>query len=84
VQANRSALRLYASLLLMFIAGGLVGAAGFKYVGFVWVVPLASLLLALSLPPFRRDLRRSVYLQTLLGSMARRFGRSPHAPVPPP
>ncbi|RZI63908.1 MAG: DUF1275 domain-containing protein [Variovorax sp.] len=84
VQANRSALRLYASLLLMFIAGGLVGAAGFKYVGFVWVVPLASLLLALSLPPFRRDLRRSVYLQTLLGSMARRFGRSPHAPAPPP
>jgi len=84
VRANRAALRLYAGLLLMFIAGGLVGAAGFKYVGFVWVVPLASLLLALSLPPFRRDLQRSVYMRTLLAAVAHRFGRSPHAPAPPP
>lgn len=75
VRANRVALRFYGGLLGMFIVGGIVGAAGFKYIGFVWVVPLAALLLALSLPPFRRDLRRSVYLQLLLGSAARRFGR---------
>lgn len=75
VRANRVALRFYGGLLGMFIVGGIVGAAGFKYIGFVWVVPLAALLLALSLPPFRRDLRRSPYLQLLLGSAARRFGR---------
>jgi uncharacterized membrane protein YoaK (UPF0700 family) len=79
VRANRVALRFYGGLIGMFIVGGVVGATGFKYIGFVWVVPLAALLLALSLPPFRRDMRRSVYLQLLLGSAARRFGRR----VPP-
>jgi uncharacterized membrane protein YoaK (UPF0700 family) len=83
VLANRPALKLYGGLLGMFIAGGIVGAAGFKYVGFVWVVPLAALLLALSLPPFRRDLRRSAYLRQLLQSFGRRFGRRP-AEAPPP
>lgn len=58
VRANRVRLRLFASLLAMFTAGGVVGAAGFKYVGFVWVVPLASILLALSLPPLLADLDR--------------------------
>ena len=80
VLANRPAIALHGGLIAMFIVGGLVGAAGFKYVGFVWVVPLASLLLALSLPPFRRDLRRSAYLQLLLASVARRFRRG----APPP
>ena len=31
---------------------------GFKYVGFVWVVPLALTLLALSLPPLFADFQR--------------------------
>jgi uncharacterized membrane protein YoaK (UPF0700 family) len=57
VHANRVKLRLYAGLLSAFMLGGLVGASGFKYVGFVWVVPLASLLLLLSLPPLLADLR---------------------------
>lgn len=69
VLASRPAIRLHAGLLGMFIAGGLVGAAGFKYVGFVWVMPLAALLLVLSLPPFRRDLRRSAYLRQMLQSL---------------
>ena len=55
VRANHARLRLYASLLAMFTAGGVVGAAGFKHVGFIWVVPLASILLALSLPPLAAD-----------------------------
>jgi uncharacterized membrane protein YoaK (UPF0700 family) len=59
VRANRIKLRLFATLLFMFIAGGLVGATGFKYVGFVWVVPLAVMLLVLSLPPLYSDLRRA-------------------------
>ena len=55
VHSNHARLRLFASMLAMFTIGGVVGAAGFKHVGFVWVVPLASLLLALSLPPLIAD-----------------------------
>lgn len=40
----------------MFVLGGAVGALGFKHVGFICVVPLAALLLALSIPPLLRDL----------------------------
>ena len=59
VRANRIKLRLFGTLLAMFVAGGVVGAAGFKHVGFIWVVPLAILLLALSLPPLYSDSRRT-------------------------
>ncbi len=58
VRANRAKLRLYLGLLSAFMAGGLVGAAGFKYVGFIWVVPLSMVLLLLSLPPLVADFRR--------------------------
>jgi uncharacterized membrane protein YoaK (UPF0700 family) len=60
VRANRIKLRLFGTLLGMFIGGGVVGAAGFKYVGFVWVTPLAFLLFALSLPPLVSDYRRAM------------------------
>lgn len=58
VRHNRSKLRLTASLLACFVAGGVAGALGFKYVGFVCVVPLAALLLAVSLPPLLRDIAK--------------------------
>ena len=58
VRANRSKLRLYITLLVSFVVGGVVGAAGFKYVGFIWVVPLAVLLLILCLPPLYADAQR--------------------------
>lgn len=58
VRANHVRMRLYASLLAMFTSGGVVGAAGFKYIGFIWVVPLAALILGLSLPPLANDLDR--------------------------
>ena len=58
VRANRIKLRLFGTLLAMFITGGLVGAIGFKYVGFIWVMPLAIVLLALSLPPLWADFQR--------------------------
>ena len=60
VRANRIKLRLLSTLLASFVTGGVVGAAGFKYVGFVWVVPLALLLLGLCLPPLYADLLRTV------------------------
>jgi len=58
VRANRIKLRLYAMLLGAFMAGGVVGAAGFKYLGFVWVLPMAGLLLLMSLPPLWSDCLR--------------------------
>jgi len=58
VRANRIKLRLLAMLLGAFMAGGVVGAAGFKYLGFVWVLPMAGLLLLMSLPPLWSDCLR--------------------------
>lgn len=71
VRANRAKLRLFALLLSLFLLGGLVGATGFKYVGFVWVVPLAALLFAVSLPPLLQDLRLSGRLRAMIGRVAR-------------
>jgi len=58
VRANQARLRLFAGLLAMFLVGGVAGAAGFKHVGFVFVVPLALVLLVLSLPPLWADRAR--------------------------
>jgi uncharacterized membrane protein YoaK (UPF0700 family) len=58
VRHDRSRLRRSGGLVGMFVLGGTVGALGFKYVGFVCVVPLAALLLVLSIPPLLRDLPR--------------------------
>jgi uncharacterized membrane protein YoaK (UPF0700 family) len=70
VRANRIKLRLYSTLLGMFVLGGLVGALGFKYVGFIWVVPLAIGLLALALPPLFLDWRRTLRKKALIKAKA--------------
>jgi len=84
VRADRSRMRLYGGLLVAFIGGGLFGAAGFHYVGFFWVVPLASLLLALALPPVLHDLRQRSHLHTVLlrgrDRLRHWFRRRPHHP----
>ena len=89
VRANRQRLQLFTGLVGMFILGGLMGASGFKYVGFICVVPLAALLLALSLPPFLEDVQRSAYLRQVLRAMGDRLRlrprpTSPPADTPPP
>ena len=48
VHANWSRVRLFSGLLVMFLAGGIAGALGFQHWGFVCVVPLALLLMAVS------------------------------------
>lgn len=58
VRHDRGRLRRAGGLVGMFVLGGAMGALGFKYVGFVCVVPLAALLLALSIPPLLRDIPR--------------------------
>jgi hypothetical protein len=46
------------ALVLGFFLGGLMGALGFKYWGYITTVPLAALLWVLSLRPLVADLRR--------------------------
>jgi len=60
VVADRARLRLLASLLLMFFAGGVSGALGFKAIGFIATVPLAVCLIVIALVPVADDMRRWV------------------------
>ena len=56
VRADRSRLRLLASLLGMFFMGDLAGAPGFKYVGFISILPLSAMLVVLAVVPLVDDL----------------------------
>ncbi|KQP40008.1 YoaK family protein [Pseudorhodoferax sp. Leaf274] len=58
VRHDRAKLRLTGGLLAGFVLGGMAGALGFTHLGFVCVVPLAALLLTISLPPLWRDLHK--------------------------
>ncbi|VTU29527.1 putative membrane protein [Variovorax sp. SRS16] len=58
IRHNRLRMRMSGGLISMFVLGGAMGALGFKYIGFICVIPLAALLLALSLPPLLKDLPR--------------------------
>ncbi|MRW83075.1 DUF1275 domain-containing protein [Pseudoduganella sp. FT26W] len=57
VTADHQRLALLGSLLAMFLAGGVAGAFGFKYLGFVTTVPLALALLLLAIVPLLDDIR---------------------------
>ncbi|MBX3619294.1 MAG: DUF1275 domain-containing protein [Rhizobacter sp.] len=56
VMANRERMRTHGLLVGCFFVGGLLGALGFKWVGYVTTLPLAAMLLLLSLKPLVRDL----------------------------
>jgi uncharacterized membrane protein YoaK (UPF0700 family) len=58
VDANHERLRVLATLLFSFFAGGVVGAVGFKHMGFVSTVPLAAALCLLAIVPALDDLAR--------------------------
>jgi uncharacterized membrane protein YoaK (UPF0700 family) len=51
VKANLNKLRIHATLILAFLAGGIAGALGFRYAGFVSTVPLAMALAAIAIAP---------------------------------
>jgi uncharacterized membrane protein YoaK (UPF0700 family) len=51
VTANRRKLRVHATLIGAFLVGGLAGALGFHYAGFISTVPLAIALAAISIAP---------------------------------
>ena len=55
VRADRQRLRVHLQLIGCFLGGGVVGALGFKHLGFLSTVPLAALLLLLVLRPALDD-----------------------------
>ncbi len=57
VVANRIKLRIHVLLVSSFFVGALVGAYGFKTYGYVATVPLAIVLIVLSLGPLLEDVR---------------------------
>ena len=57
VRADHHRLCLLGSLLALFLAGGLAGAWGFKHWGYATTVPLAAVLLLLSVVPVLDDMR---------------------------
>lgn len=58
VRANRQKLGLLTKLIGSFFVGGLIGAVGFKEIGYVTTVPLAVLLLLLVWHPVLTDAKR--------------------------
>ncbi|MFC3682783.1 YoaK family protein [Hydrogenophaga luteola] len=58
VRADRERLRVHAQLVLSFLVGGIVGALGFKHLGYVSTLPLALALLLLVLRPLLDDWQR--------------------------
>jgi len=54
VRANHTRMHVHGSLILAFTLGALIGALGFKYAGYVATVPLAIMLVVVSLAPFFR------------------------------
>ncbi len=56
VTANRDKMKIHATLIGAFLLGGISGALGFKYLGFIAAAPLAIALSAIALAPLlRRD-----------------------------
>lgn len=62
VRASRERMRAQGLLIGLFFIGGVSGAFGFQLAGYVTTVPLALLLLVVSLRPVLRDLGRHVRL----------------------
>ena len=59
VRANRERIRMQVLLIGLFFAGGIVGALGFQFAGYVTSVPLALMLLLVSWRPVLADLERA-------------------------
>lgn len=57
VQANSENLKILLSFLGLFFLGGLIGAVGFKYIGFSFTFPLAVLITLIGVLPAWDDLR---------------------------
>lgn len=63
VHANVPKLKLLIMLLSAFALGGLMGALGFKHIGFTSTLPLAAMLVLLAIVPVVDDMRTGVHLR---------------------
>ena len=57
VLANRERLKVHATMLAMFLFGGVTGAVGFQRVGYASTIPLVGVLIVLAIIPLFDDLR---------------------------
>jgi uncharacterized membrane protein YoaK (UPF0700 family) len=60
VASDRRRLRFMLMLFTLFVSGGLIGALGFKHIGFSATVPLALMLMLLALVPVTDDLLATI------------------------
>ena len=60
VRADRAKLKVHASLVFLFFAGGIVGAVGFKFAGFGATIFLALVLLVAAAVPFCDDVKTTL------------------------
>jgi uncharacterized membrane protein YoaK (UPF0700 family) len=58
VRADRQLLRVHLQLIGCFLGGGVIGALGFRHLGYLSTLPLAALLLLLVLRPLLDDWKR--------------------------
>ncbi|MEP6766247.1 MAG: YoaK family protein, partial [Gemmatimonadaceae bacterium] len=58
IRANHERMRILSLLIGSFFVGGVLGAIGFKHVGYIATVPLAALLLFFAFAPVFDDLSR--------------------------
>ena len=82
VRANWSRVRMFAGLLTLFLLGGIAGAWGFQHIGFACVLPLALVLLLLSLPPLWADWRAYRHRQAQMVEQAEQTSGSGSPPRP--
>jgi uncharacterized membrane protein YoaK (UPF0700 family) len=57
IVANREKMSLYSSLIGLFVFGGVIGAIGFKHIGYGATIPLAAILFIIAVVPVWDDLR---------------------------
>lgn len=63
VVADRDRLRVLVLLCAFFLLGGISGALGFKHVGYALTIPLAALLIAMSIVPVIDDLLKPQHMR---------------------
>jgi uncharacterized membrane protein YoaK (UPF0700 family) len=68
VVANRRKVRIHGLLVASFFGGALLGAFGFKFVGYISTVPLALVLLGLSWGPILDDMRHGRFASGPMGT----------------
>ena len=60
VRADRAKLKVHASLVFLFFAGGIAGAVGFRFAGFGATIFLALVLLVAAALPFFDDVKTTL------------------------